>query len=84
MSSLVDFVYIALALSIPFMFGMVVGRGIRRPAETLEHRFGSRIIAAVTDVQSRRKFIGDGFLIRNTLTIQAGERTIEIEVREPA
>ena len=66
--------YALLVLAVPFLFGVAAGRGIRRPAETFQHRFGSRIICALEDVRTTRKIVGEGMVIENTLLIQFPDR----------
>jgi len=53
--------YALLVLAVPFLFGVVVGRGVRRPPETFQHQFGSKIICALEDggitrIQGRKPF----------------------------
>ncbi len=66
--------YALLVLAVPFLFGVVVGRGVRRPPETFQHQFGSKIICALEDVRTTRKIVGEGMVIENTLLIQFPDR----------
>ncbi|MEC9067837.1 MAG: hypothetical protein VX569_11220 [Pseudomonadota bacterium] len=76
-------IYACMVLAVPFLFGLAIGRGIRRPKPTLEHAFGSRVIAAIHDVRSRRQFVGEGMIVSNTMRIQLPDaRAIDIEIRE--
>lgn len=54
-----DAIYIALCLSVPFMFGVIVGREIRKEAPlTAEHHVGAEIIAQISRVQIASRVSG--------------------------
>lgn len=68
-----------------FGFGVVFGWMIRRPDVTLEHKLGKMFITRATDVMERRKFVGDGFILRTTDELKLpDDRTIKIIVEEGA
>lgn len=85
MSDMFDLLHFGLVLSVPFMLGVVVGRGFRRPEPSLEHRFGDIIKGRILSIYENRQFIGDGFEISSTLELDLPEgRRIEVIVREVA
>ncbi len=88
MGEVLDFIYICMALGIPFLFGLAAGLGARvgwkRP-DSLEHRFGTLIKGDVQDIIDQRKWVGRWGEISRTRRLELEDgRNIEIIVREVA
>lgn len=84
MSDIWHVVYLLLTLSVPFMMGVIVGRGIR-PGKTLEHRLGEVVIDRIRAVRDKRQFVGVGASLRVKETFEFEDgRCIDLIVQEEA
>lgn len=66
MSAILDLVSVILVLSIPFMFGIIVGREfpLRRKGRTSEHEVGEGVFQMVKEVSVMACFVGDDMTVR--------------------
>ena len=86
MSTIVDLIYALLILSVPFMFGLFVGRGLLKEGPTKEHLAGAELNAMVQGVLGTKSFIGRGWSATKTgiITTKDGtELALEIRVSDP-
>ena len=65
-----DVIYAGICLSVPFLLGVHVGRGLRPAKETCEHVFGKKIIETLNRLHFKRTVCGSGMLISATMEIE--------------
>lgn len=85
---IVDGIYIAAALAVPFLSGVVVGRQTKRDPDSYLENLGRMLNNIVGSIRSDARFTGAGCCIRNVseLTVRndTAPYTMTIERKEAA